>query len=73
MLTRMWSKGKTLLTCGSKNFYNQSIWQFPEIFEIDLKTQIHTLLSIYIQHALPYHKDTWPAMFIAALFVVPRN
>jgi hypothetical protein len=31
------------------------------------------LVGIYPKDALPYYKDTWCTMFIAALFIIARS
>jgi hypothetical protein len=52
----------------------KSIWYFFRKLEIVLlEDPAIPLLGIYPKDIPPYHKDTCPTMFIAALFVIPRN
>jgi hypothetical protein len=57
---------------GRKNC--RSIWQFLTTFGIDLpQNPAIQLLCIYLKDVPSYHNDTCSTMFIAALFIIPRN
>jgi hypothetical protein len=72
MLVRMWRKRKTPSSLWEPLW--KSIWWFLRILEIVLPVYLAIpFLGIYPQNASPYHKDTCPTVFIAALFVIVKS
>jgi hypothetical protein len=50
------------------------MWKFLRKLEIDLPQDPGIpLLGIYPKEAPPYHKNTWTAMLIAALFIIDNS
>ena len=77
MLARLYSKGNTppllvgVQTCTTTLEINLAI--SPNIGNSSTQDSALLLLGIKTKDALPSHKDTYSAMFIAALLVIARN
>jgi hypothetical protein len=77
MLARMWSKGNTSsLLVGLQTYTitleNNFVFSHKTV-KILLQDAAIPLLSMYPKGAPTFHKDTCSTMFIATLFITPRN
>jgi hypothetical protein len=76
ILAEVWSKRNTPLLLGVQACITlwKSICRFLKKLGIVLTEDTATVfLSMYPEDVLLYHRDTCSLMFIAALFVIPRN
>ena len=76
MLGRMWRK-RALLHCWwdcklLKSLW-KAVWWYIRKLDIVVEDLALPLLGIYQEDASTCNKDTYPTIFIAALFIIARN